>query len=42
MDRQAAPASGTGHALVDLAGVAKLKFHANNCVYHDDDSIRFH
>ena len=27
MNRQAVPVSGTGHALVDLAGVARVKAH---------------
>ena len=48
MNRQAVPVSGTGHALVDLAGVARVKSHGEtaikgltNYVYDDDNSIRF-
>ena len=48
MNRQAVPVSGTGHALVDLAGVANVKSHGEiaikgltNYVYEDDNSIRF-
>ena len=48
MNRQAVPVSGTGHALVDLAGVARVKSHGEiarkgliNYVYDDDDSIKF-
>ena len=48
MNRQAVPVSGTGHALVDLAGVARVKAHGEiahkgliNYVYDDDDSIKF-
>ena len=48
MNRQAVPVSGTGHALVDLAGVAGVKAHGEiaikgltNYVYDDDNSIRF-
>ena len=48
MNRQAVPVSGTGHALVDLAGVARVKPHGEiaskgltNYVYDDDNSIRF-
>ena len=48
MNRQAVPVSGTGHALVDLAGVARVKAHGEiaikgltNYVYDDDNSIRF-
>ena len=46
--RQPVPASGAGHALVDLAGVAKFRNHAeiaakcfNHVVYDDDASITF-
>ena len=48
MNRQAVPVSGTGHALVDLAGVARVKAHGEiahkgltNYVYDDDNSIKF-
>ena len=48
MNRQAVPVSGTGHALVDLAGVARVKAHGEiahkgltNYVYDDDNSIQF-
>ena len=48
MNRQAVPVSGTGHALVDLAGVARVKSHGEiefkgltNYVYDDDDSVQF-
>ena len=49
MNRQAVPVSGTGHALVDLAGVAaRVKSHGGiaikgltNSVYDDDNSIHF-
>ena len=48
MNRQAVPVSGTGHALVDLAGVARVKAHGEiahkgliNYVYDDDKSIKF-
>ena len=48
IDRQAVPVSGTGHALVDLAGVARAKSHGEiavkgltNYVYDDDNSIKF-
>ena len=46
MNRQAVPVSGAGHALVDLAGVARVKSHAEmkgltNYVYDDDNSIHF-
>ena len=48
MDRQAVPVSGAGHALVDLAGVARVKAHGEfavkgltNYVYDDDNSIKF-
>ena len=48
MDRQAVPVSGAGHALVDLAGVARVKSHGEiavkgltNYVYDDDSSIKF-
>ena len=44
MNRQAIPVSGAGHALVDLAGVARVKSHGEiaikgltNYVYDDDD-----
>ena len=47
MNRQAVPVSGAGHALVDLAGVARVKAHGEiahkgltNYVY-DDDNIKF-
>ena len=47
MNRQAVPVSGTGHALVDLAGVARVKAHGEiaikgltNYVYDDDSSIK--
>ena len=48
MDCQAVPVSGTGHALVDLAGVARVKSHGEfavkgltNYVYDDDNRIKF-
>ena len=48
MNRQAVPVSGTGHALVDLAGVARVKAHGEiahksltNYVYDGDNSIKF-
>ena len=48
MNRQAVPVSGTGHALVDLAGVARVKAHGGiahkgltNYIYDDDNSIKF-
>ena len=49
MNRQAVPLSGTGHALVDLAGVARVKPHGEiaakglTSYVHDDDnnSIKF-
>ena len=48
MNRQAVPVSGVGHALVDLAGVARVKSHGEivtkgltNYVYDDDNSIQF-
>ena len=48
MNRQAVPVSGAGHALVDLAGVARLKARGEiahkgltNYVYDDDNSIKF-
>ena len=48
MNWQAVPVSGTGHALVDLAGVARVKAHGEiahkgltNYVYDDDNSIKF-
>ena len=48
MNRQAVRVSGTGHALVDLAGVARVKAHGEiahkgliNYVYDDDNSIKF-
>ena len=48
VNRQAVPVSGTGRALVDLAGVARVKPHGEiaikrltNYVYDDDNSIRF-
>ena len=48
MNRQAVPVSGAGHALVDLAGVARVKSHGEiaikgltNYVYDDDNSIQF-
>ena len=48
MNRQAVPVSDTGHALVDLAGVARVKAHGAiahkgliNYVYDDDNSIKF-
>ena len=48
MNPQAVPVSGTGHALVDLAGVARVKAHGEiahkgliNYVYDDDNSIKF-
>ena len=48
MNRQAVPVSGAGHALVDLAGVARVKAHGEiahkgltNYVYDDDNSIKF-
>ena len=48
MNRQAVPVSGTRHALVDLAGVARVKAHGEiahkgltNYVYDDDNSIKF-
>ena len=48
MSRQAVPVSGTGHALVDLAGVERVESHGEiaakgltNSVYDDDSSIKF-
>ena len=49
MNRQAVPdIFGTGHALVDLAGVARVNPHGEigwkglpNYVYDDDNSIKF-
>ena len=48
MNCQAVPVSGTGHALVDLAGVARVKAHGEiahkgltHYVYDDDNSIKF-
>ena len=48
MNRQAVPVSGAGHALVDLAGVARVKSHGEiaikgltNYVYDDGNSIHF-
>ena len=48
MNRQAVPVSGAGHALVDLAGIARVKAHGEiaikgltNYVYDDDNSILF-
>ena len=45
MNREAVPVSGTGHALVDLAGVARVGEIAakglRNYVYDDDKSIKF-
>ena len=48
MNRQAVPVSGAGHALVDLAGVGRVKAHGEiahkgltNYVYDDDNSIKF-
>ena len=48
MNRQAVPVSGTGHALVDLAGVVRVKSHGEmaaksltNYVYDDGNSIKF-
>ena len=48
MNCQAVPVSGTGHALVDLAGVARVKSHGEiavkgltNYIYDDDNSIHF-
>ena len=48
MNRQAVPVSGTGHALVDLAGVARVKAPGEiaikgltTYVYDGDNSIRF-
>ena len=48
MNRQAVPVAGAGHALVDLAGVARVKSHGEiaikgltSYVYDDDNSIQF-
>ena len=47
MKRQTVPVSGAGHALVDLAGVARVNSHGEiaakcltNYVYDDDNSIK--
>ena len=34
VNRQAVPVSGTGHALVDLAGVARVKSHEKIAIKH--------
>ena len=46
MDRQAVPVSGTGHALVDLVGVARNAMEIaakglTNFAYDDGNSIKF-
>ena len=48
VNRQAVPVSGAGHALVDLAGVARVKSHGEiaikgltNYVYDNNNSIHF-